>query len=209
MGSVVADLGQAQTEHSSTGCQKAEHVDPRVRRTRKLLQDAFRDLIKKMPYAEISVLHIAEQATVNRATFYAHYVDKQDLAVSIAKGDLASTVYGMFTYKPSVNKENFILFASAVFDFVGRTHKGGPRVAEDLQSVLAVAIQDELYALTLGWLEQDDVPAKVFRGACRETLASVISSSLYVAAVRWVRTGKREKSAALCEEIACVLMESS
>jgi AcrR family transcriptional regulator len=47
-------------------------MDPRVRRTRKLLQDALRSLLFERRFSRISVQDIAERATVNRATFYAH-----------------------------------------------------------------------------------------------------------------------------------------
>jgi AcrR family transcriptional regulator len=50
--------------------------DPRVRRTRKLLQEALMTLMKRRSFDELSVQDIAEQATVNRATFYDHYTDK-------------------------------------------------------------------------------------------------------------------------------------
>ena len=53
-----------------------ERLDPRIRRTRQLLQDALRNLLEKKEFDKISVQDITEGATVNRATFYAHYEDK-------------------------------------------------------------------------------------------------------------------------------------
>src|ERR1700728_3252822 len=50
--------------------------DPRIRRTRQLLQGALRTLMQSKGFEEISVQDIAEAATVNRATFYDHYSDK-------------------------------------------------------------------------------------------------------------------------------------
>jgi AcrR family transcriptional regulator len=54
-------------------------VDPRIRRTLLLLRDALVRLLKKKGFDEISVQDIAEEATINRATFYAHYTDKYAL----------------------------------------------------------------------------------------------------------------------------------
>ena len=51
-------------------------LDPRIRRTRKLLQDALRKLLAEKEFDKISVQDITEAATLNRATFYAHYADK-------------------------------------------------------------------------------------------------------------------------------------
>ena len=51
-------------------------VDPRIRRTRHLLQQALEKLLESKDFGDISVQDITEAATVNRATFYDHYTDK-------------------------------------------------------------------------------------------------------------------------------------
>src|ERR1700691_5173356 len=56
-----------------------ETVDPRIRRTRQLLQQALGKLLATKEFENISVQDIAEAATVNRATFYDHYTDKFSL----------------------------------------------------------------------------------------------------------------------------------
>jgi|GEM_PF-1689591 len=53
--------------------------DPRIRRTRQMLQSALLTLMQSRAFDEIAVQDIAEAATVNRATFYDHYTDKYDL----------------------------------------------------------------------------------------------------------------------------------
>ncbi len=60
--------------------QKLEgNEDLRVRRTRKLLQTALMELTIQKGFDAVSVKDICEQAMVNRATFYRHYLDKFDL----------------------------------------------------------------------------------------------------------------------------------
>ncbi|MFC4812157.1 TetR/AcrR family transcriptional regulator [Paenibacillus sp. GCM10023250] len=56
-----------------------EKPDPRVLRTRQLILDAFRSLIQTKDLKDITVGDITERATINRATFYAHYADKYEL----------------------------------------------------------------------------------------------------------------------------------
>ena len=51
-------------------------LDPRVRRTRQLLFEAFQKLILEKGFDQISVQDIAERSTLNRATFYDHFPDK-------------------------------------------------------------------------------------------------------------------------------------
>ncbi len=53
-----------------------ETLDPRIRRTRHLLQDALEKLLAEKDFEKISVQDVAETATLNRATFYDHYADK-------------------------------------------------------------------------------------------------------------------------------------
>lgn len=53
--------------------------DLRVRRTRKMLQEALINLTVEKGFSDITVGDIAERAMVNRSTFYRHYLDKYDL----------------------------------------------------------------------------------------------------------------------------------
>ncbi len=53
--------------------------DLRVRRTRKLLQNALIELAALKGFANVTVRDIADLAMVNRATFYRRYQDKYDL----------------------------------------------------------------------------------------------------------------------------------
>jgi AcrR family transcriptional regulator len=58
----------------------AHENDPRVKRTRQLLLQAFISLLEERhTIHSISVQDITERATVNRATFYAHFEDKYAL----------------------------------------------------------------------------------------------------------------------------------
>src|SRR5579864_344430 len=60
-------------------------VDPRVKRTHQLLQQALQELSQEKCFASITVQDIAERATLNRATFYAHFEDKYELVDSIIR----------------------------------------------------------------------------------------------------------------------------
>jgi AcrR family transcriptional regulator len=53
-----------------------EKTDPRVKRTRAMLQQAFTEVLAEKGFQNISVLDITEKAGVNRTTFYLHFPDK-------------------------------------------------------------------------------------------------------------------------------------
>lgn len=59
------------------------HEDRRVRRTKKLITDAFLDLLKENDFKHISVTDIVTRADYNRTTFYRHFKDKHDLVDQI------------------------------------------------------------------------------------------------------------------------------
>ena len=61
-------------------------MDPRVRRTRERLRDALVSLTREKGYGEIRVADLLSRADVGRATFYAHYRDKEDLLISLFLG---------------------------------------------------------------------------------------------------------------------------
>ncbi len=60
--------------------------DRRVQRTRNLLRDALTALIAERGYESLTVQDVLDRANLGRATFYAHYRDKDDLLMdSIAR----------------------------------------------------------------------------------------------------------------------------
>jgi AcrR family transcriptional regulator len=56
-----------------------ETTDPRIVRSRRMLMDSLAKLLTKKDFEDISVQEIADEATLNRATFYLHYPDKNAL----------------------------------------------------------------------------------------------------------------------------------
>ncbi|AEN88485.1 TetR/AcrR family transcriptional regulator [Priestia megaterium] len=54
-------------------------VDRRIRKTRKAIITAYLSLLEEKNMHAVSVSDITERADINRATFYAHYEDKQQL----------------------------------------------------------------------------------------------------------------------------------
>lgn len=60
----------------------SEGEDRGVRRTRRLLHEALRSLIVEKGYDHVTVQDVIDRADVGRATFYAHFRDKDDLLMS-------------------------------------------------------------------------------------------------------------------------------
>lgn len=54
-------------------------VDLRVKRTNKLITQAFIKLLRSKTFDKITINDISDEAMINRATFYSHFKDKFDL----------------------------------------------------------------------------------------------------------------------------------
>src|SRR5277367_3112958 len=57
----------------------AEIIDLRILRSRRMLMEALGRLLTQKESSDISIQEIADEAALNRATFYLHYSDKNDL----------------------------------------------------------------------------------------------------------------------------------
>ena len=60
----------------------AKKPDRRVQRTEQLLRGALLSLIQEKGFETLSVQDTIDRANVGRATFYAHFDNKEDLLVS-------------------------------------------------------------------------------------------------------------------------------
>src|ERR1700729_708717 len=56
-----------------------ESTDPRILRSRHMLMESLAKLLVRKEFDDISIQEIADEATLNRATFYLHYTDKHAL----------------------------------------------------------------------------------------------------------------------------------
>ena len=65
--------------------------DLRIRRTKKLIQDATMQLIDEKGFANVRIVDIASRAGVNRNTIYLHYETKEDIIISMVDEAFANS----------------------------------------------------------------------------------------------------------------------
>lgn len=65
--------------------QTDQHEDLRVTRTRACIEAAFLRLLRTHTFSKLTVQMIANEAMVNKGTFYHHYKDKFDLADQVKR----------------------------------------------------------------------------------------------------------------------------
>lgn len=167
-------------------------VDPRIRRTRLLLQDALVQLLNKKGFDEISVQDIAEEATINRATFYAHYPDKYVLLECVT----ASRFYALLDERGAkFNGDDcaaaFRSIVLAVCDYLATFQDAAcakhPKDRRQTQPHMELAMIAVLRKLFLDGLQRHP-PGN---GVSAEMVATTASWAIFGAAKEWASSPNR------------------
>lgn len=169
--------------------------DPRARRTRQLLIQAFGELLKEKSFQSITVQDIAQRATVNRATFYAHFEDKYALLNAMIRDAFRQRLTSRLPEGAKFSPENLRILILALCEFMAEFHSHCKPIDQQLLPLLETTITAELYDVLSSWLKEgaaatsdSKVPAEV--------AAVVASWAIYGAATQW----SREKRAGSAQE---------
>ncbi len=185
---------------------QAKDVDPRVKRTRQLLQQAFLELFQEKGFASITVQDIAERATVNRATFYAHYEDKYALMDAMLREHFQQMVGSKLSPMPQWGVSSLRMLISAVFDFLKEVHKDCKPTYSQFDPFFERTVQEELYDLLLAWLRQAP-SSNIGRRVPIETIALVMSWAIFGAAVQWSHGERTISAEQMADYVLAVISE--
>ena len=159
-------------------------ADPRVKRTRKLILDAFVELLKEKGFHAVSVQDIAAKATVNRATFYAHFVDKYGLLDHMVgewfREVLSQRQLNATPFTINNLRRLIVTVLEAMAEFRG--HCVGPH--QDLDTSIEARVQRELDGFLRGWFTLLP-PGNGRDRVSAETTSSVLSWAIFGAALDW------------------------
>ena len=170
-------------------------VDPRVKRTRKLILDAFIELMREKSFEDITIQDIAERATVNRVTFYAHFTDKYALLEYTMRIGFRERLRSQLPEDSGYSPENVARLTETVCEFLVETTGHCPPPHGNLEPLMEKQIKAELYETLTGWLADRD-QAGPGEGPSQEQAAMVASWAIYGAAVQWAQ----QKPAQTAEE---------
>jgi AcrR family transcriptional regulator len=177
-----------------------DRIDPRILRTRKLLKDAMRELLHEQSFTKITVQDIAQRATVNRATFYAHYLDKEELAASVVIDDLRDLLLKRLGPSARMDRGSLIAFAAGVLEFMGNLHAACAVMARGLQDKAGKTLHRGIADFLDSWMARDSSYTRLFPGCSRGTVSSVLSWSLYGRAQAWSNAPGDEPAEEVCRE---------
>ncbi|MEK5079477.1 TetR/AcrR family transcriptional regulator [Solibacillus sp. FSL W7-1436] len=161
---------------------KEVKVDPRIRRTRKLIMDAFIELSSKKEFRDITVKDITAEAMINRATFYYHFEDIYDL-LDKSLSEVLLVNLDCDTYKSSeLNEEVVSSIFRAITDFQmslsTRCHRG-------YEDTIARIIREQLEIIFYHMLvkQRSNNDEKTLK-----LMAVMLSWGIYGASVEWKRS---------------------
>ena len=192
--SVIEQMAERCSESEDDVATRAP--DRRVQRTEELLRGALMSLIRERGFEELSVQDIIDRANVGRATFYAHFDNKDDLLASGIEGLRASLKERQRAAKArsTAAGERLLAFSEELFThanehrdvfraMLGR--RSGVVVQRLLHKMLVDLVRDEVNAMNA---PQDS-------GGTSEVVAQFVGGGLFGLLVWW-STGKMRISVA-------------
>jgi AcrR family transcriptional regulator len=163
--------------------ESAEHLDPRVRRTRQLLVKALSELLIEKTFETISVQDIAEKATINRATFYDHFPDKVALLDYLIEDRFRQVLDTRLEDVSPVSSEGLRRMILALCDYLEELGESCPKHQRQFEPMAESKIKAVVRNTLLSSLKcpkGDGHPAP-------ELVATMVSWAMYGAALEWCR----------------------
>jgi AcrR family transcriptional regulator len=174
----------------------AETTDPRIVRSRHMLMEALAKLLINNNFDDISIQEIADEASLNRATFYLHYPDKDALLqamTAVRFGELIARRGLSFTDCDGALRA----IALGVCDYLAETAGCPSQLAKmPLEGSVIPVVQD---MFRKGAADHAMAP-----GVDPELLATTAAWAIFGAARRWYQTPNRipaEEMAAKIESV--------
>jgi len=139
-----------------------EKIDPRVRRTRQLLEEAFAELIQEKDFQSITVQDITERAGINRATFYAHFPDKYALFEFKIRQEFRAEIEKRTLNACHYSEDNLRALIQAVCEFVREASGQCKSPRGQFEPLMEAQVKEQIKDLFITWLDQTEsnIPAK-------------------------------------------------
>lgn len=176
--------------------------DPRAVRTRKLLVQALSDSLLEKSFDSLTVQEIAAKATLNRATFYAHFEDKNALLDYTVMSSFREFLGKRESRDEFTLTEHVKAIVQVVCDYLEmvsglREHKDS---MDTFEALMERQIKVQIEAVLL------NVLVKARRGSGKPSagmaLAAIAASwAIYGVAIHWSRKANRGPIAKLLPQV--------
>src|ERR1039457_4799600 len=160
-----------------------ESTDPRILRTRHMLMEALVRLWIHKEVEDISIQEIADEATLNRATFYLHYPDKNALLQAMTAArfrDLIARRGLSFTNCDGALRA----IALGVCDYLAETAGCPGQLAK-------MPLEGSIIPVVEGMFQEGAAKHAMVPGTDPKLLATTAAWAVFGAARRWYQTPDR------------------
>jgi AcrR family transcriptional regulator len=162
---------------------EAATTDPRILRSRRMLMDSLAKLLIKKAFEDISIQEIADQATLNRATFYLHYPDKSALLQAMTESRFRDLIQRRaITFTDCHGALRAI--ALGVCDYLAQT-AGCP------SQLGRISLEGSIIPVVEGMFKEGLMHHEMAPGADAGLLATTAAWAVFGAARRWLQTPNR------------------
>ena len=162
--------------------------DPRIRRTRQLIVKAFQELLGEKDFESLTIQEIADRATVNRVTFYAHFEDKYALLDFAFTESFTSELCAQLPPDAEFSRKNLQLLIQTVCEFLEKSYAHcAPSGRAHVEAGIGQQLQKQLYEFLVAWLKKTEADQQT-----AELRATLTSWAIYGVSKRWSE-GKRKE----------------
>jgi AcrR family transcriptional regulator len=162
-------------------------LDPRIRRTRRLLQDALRRLLQQKGFDNITVQDITEAATLNRATFYAHYPDKFGLLEELIRVSFLQLLEQRNVRFDGTCSSAFKAIILALCDYLLEVQKSHSSARLQFEPFVEATVIDQIRLMLLEGFRKHPQERRI----SAEMIAAAASWTIYGSIKQWVNTPNR------------------
>src|ERR1700730_16126214 len=167
--------------------EECNRLDPRVRRTRQLLHEALRKLLQQKRFDDITVQDITEAATLNRATFYAHYPDKFALLGELIRVSFLELLSQRNVYFDGTCSTAFHPIILALCDYLLEVQKSQSSDRLQFEPFVEATVIDQIRLVLLEGFRKHPRESRI----SPEMIAATASWAIYGAVKQWVDTPDR------------------
>jgi AcrR family transcriptional regulator len=162
--------------------------DPRVIRTRGLLEGAFMEVVSEKGFQSVSVQDITDKAGVNRATFYAHFPDKYALLDHSIRMQFRQELEKRTLNVCTFSIENLRALIITVCEFVSTASSHCNPPSQQFESLMETQVKAQVQELVQNWIEK--LETNIEPGLA----ATAASWAIYGLALQWSRDKSKERS---------------
>ncbi|MBY9079114.1 TetR family transcriptional regulator [Paenibacillus sp. HN-1] len=177
--------------------------DPRVLRTRQLIREAFRDLLRSREFEAIAVKDIAQKATINRATFYAHYEDKyallEEITEQVFREMIPEKVMNAREFTVEICDQLILLTHRYIVDFYQICRMDSKSIAALVDEKVKKMLQQIIESILLQGDYTDHDHVKI--------ISAMTASAIYGAARNWLTVGENNRTDLLIDIVRPYVMK--